>query len=418
MTDMLREPEIGQKVTGRVMEMSAHAIVMDIGAKDEAYLPASEFGRAGKRARVNEEFDVVVFDRDKNTDQFIVSRRLVEQESLWDDLQKELEANTVREGKVVQVLEKGLLVDLGGTRAFMPRSQVALKPVQDLSQFGDKEIQCRIIEVDAQRKRVVVSRRRLLEEEETARKNEALSQIQVGQVYRGTVRRIVKFGAFVDIMGMDCLLHASEMGFSPNIDPYRMVKVGEELDALVISKDAERGRVSVSRKSLLADPWQDAGNRYKPGTIVVGKVTNLVNYGAFVRLEDGIEGLVHNSEISDEKGVTAQSKLRKGETIRVRVLEIDPEGRRIRLTMKSPREPEVPQEYIATEQTRYTLGALTGLSQVFQEATPPSEEPALDEQSPASQEAAEEADSRAHKAAEPQSEAGDDGGGSADDPVQ
>ncbi|MHA2621171.1 MAG: 30S ribosomal protein S1 [bacterium JZ-2024 1] len=387
MTDMLKEPHIGEKVTGRVMEVSAHALVMDIGAKDEAYLPASEFGRLGKRARVNDEFDVIVFDRDKNTDQFLVSRRLVEQESLWQDLAKEMEARTVREGKVVQVMEKGLLVDIGGTRAFMPRSQVALKPVQDLSQFADKEIQCHIIEVDPQRKRVVVSRRQLLEEQEAARKTEAMAQIQVGQVYKGVVRRIVKFGAFVEVLGTDCLLHASEMGFSPNIDPHKMVKVGEEIAVEVISKDEERGRIALSRKNLLTDPWQDAEKRYKPGTIAVGKVTNLVNYGAFVRLEDGIEGLVHNSEISDDRGVTAQKKLRKGETIRVRVLEIDPRARRIRLTMKEPKEQAVPPEYLAGEQTRVTLGALTGLSSVLKAApeSPPSPSSAHTESNATSQ---------------------------------
>lgn len=386
MTDMLREPQIGEKVKGRVIEVSAHAIVMDIGAKDEAYLPASEFGRLGKRARPNDEFDVIVFDRDKNTDQLIVSRRLVEQEGLWEDLTKEMESNTVREGKVVQVMEKGLLLDIGGTRAFMPRSQIDLRPVQDLASFADKELQCLIIEVDPHRKRVVVSRRKLLEEQEASRKKEAMAQIQVGQVYKATVKRIVKFGAFVDILGMDCLLHASEMGFSPNIDPHKMVKVGEQIDVQVIAKDEERGRVSVSRKNLLTDPWIDAGNRYKPGTIAIGKVTNLVNYGAFVRLEDGIEGLVHNSEISDEKGVTAQSRLKKGETVRVRILEIDPQARRIRLTMKPPKEQEVPPEYVASEPTRYTLGALTGLSQVLQNASPP-QAPAREEDSPLSEEA-------------------------------
>lgn len=368
MADLLREPEIGEKVTGRVMEVSAHALLMDIGARQEAYLPASEFGRLGRRARVNDEFDVLVFDRDKNTDQFIVSRRLVEQESLWSDLTRDMQAGTPREAKVVQVMEKGLLLDLGGTRAFLPRSQIALNPVQDLSPFADQTLECVIIEVDPQRKRVVASRRALLEKEEQERKSKAFAQIEVGKVYKAIVRRIVKFGAFVEIHGIDCLLHASEMGFSPNIDPHKMVKVGQEIDVKVLSKDEGRGRVSVSRKDILPDPWLDAGNRYKPGTITTGRVTNLVNYGAFVRLEDGIEGLVHNSEISDEPGVTAQKKLRKGETVRVRVLEIDPEARRIRLTMKTPKEAEAPSEYLAQKETRYTLGALTGLSEVFKES--------------------------------------------------
>lgn len=354
------EPEVGDILLGRVAEISKDSLLMDIGAKQEALLPEHEMGRSGKKAKVNEEFKIKVIKRNENTDQFIVSRRLIEQESLWDDLQKDMTENSIRQGKVVKAVDKGLIVDIG-CRAFMPQTHVDVRPVKNLEEWVGREVTVKIIEVNADRGRAVVSRKAILAEEEKAQRKAAFEGLTVGAICKGKVTKVMNFGAFVEIgNGVEGLLHVSELGWDRVPDATRVMKAGDEFDVKIIRKDAETGKIGLSRKALIENPWEVAASSIAPGGTVTGTVVSLTKYGAFVKVADGVEGLIHVSEMSEERVNQPSDVVKVGDTCQCRVLEFSPKQKRLKLSIKTPSAPHVEetQQYYQSHNGQITLGDL------------------------------------------------------------
>ncbi len=330
------EPRIGDVILGRVVMETDKGWLMDIGAKQEALLPQREAGRAGKKARPNEEFKVKVIGRYPDSEQFQVSRRLVEQENLWEEFQEDMRRGTIHTGKVIKAVEKGLIVEIG-YRAFLPQSHIDLKPVRNLQDWYGKEIEVKIIEVEPERSRIVVSRRLVLEEQQNQQKQARMNEIVVGSVLTGTVAKIVSFGAFVDLgSGIHGLLHATQIAWDRNVAPSSWFKVGDVIQVKVISKDAESGRVGLSLKALTSDPWNALAERVHVGDILEGVVTQIARKknGVFVKIADGVEGWVHISEISDDRVSDPAEVLSIGQKVQVKVLEFSAPQRRLRLSIK------------------------------------------------------------------------------------
>lgn len=354
------EPEVGDILIGRVAEISKDSILVDIGAKQEALLPDHELGRSGKKAKVNEEFKVKVIKRNENTDQFIVSRRLIEQESLWDDLQKDMAEHSVRQGKVVKAVDKGLIVDIG-CRAFMPQTHVDVRPVKNLEEWVGREVTVKIIEVNADRGRAVVSRKAILAEEEKVQRKATLEGLAVGAVFKGKVTKVMNFGAFVDIgCGVEGLLHVSEVSWDRVADATKVLKAGDEFDVRIIRKDAETGKIGLSRKSLIQNPWEAAASFIAPGGTVTGTVVSLTKYGAFVKVADGVEGLIHVSEMSENRVNLPSDVVKVGDTCQCRVLEFSPKQKRLKLSIKTAAagpDDDI-QQYYQSHNGQITLGDL------------------------------------------------------------
>ncbi|MGH8104275.1 MAG: 30S ribosomal protein S1, partial [bacterium] len=354
------EPEIGDVLIGRVAEVSKDGTLMDIGAKQDALLPEHEIGRSGKKARLNEEFKVKVIKRNDSTDQFIVSRRMVEQESLWDDLQKDLSEGTVRQGKIVKAVDKGLIVDIG-CRAFMPQTHVDTKPVKNLEEWVGREVSVKVIEVNPDRGRAVVSRKAIISQEEKEARKAAFGEIAVGSVCNGRITKVTNFGAFVDIgNGIEGLLHASEISWERVVDATKVLKAGEQVEVKILRKDPETGKLALSRKAILQNPWEAAASVISPGGTVTGTVVSHTKYGAFVKVADGVEGLIHISEMSDSRVNLPSDVVKVGDQVQCRVLEFSPKNKRLKLSIKAPAEAAVQEteQYYQPTNGQVTLGDL------------------------------------------------------------
>jgi len=330
------EPKMGDVILARVVMETDEGWLMDIGAKQEALLPEREAGRVGKRAKPNEEFKVKVIGRDPNSEQFFVSRRLVEQENLWEEFEEDKRRGTIRTGKVIKAVEKGLIVDIG-YRAFLPQSHIDFKPVRNLQDWYGKEIEVKIIEVEPERSRIVVSRRLVLEEQQNQHRKARMEEIQPGSVLTGRVAKIVSFGAFIDLgSGVQGLLHATQIAWGRNVAPSSCLKVGDEIQVKVLSKDVASGRVSLSLKALTQDPWDDLAKRVHVGDVLEGVVSQIARKrnGVFVKIADGVEGWVHISELSDDRVRDPEEVLKVGQKVQVKVLEFSAPQRRLRLSIK------------------------------------------------------------------------------------
>ncbi len=362
-SDLYQEPQIGDRVMARVVEVGEREMLLDIGAKQEALMLRRDFGREGKRAQVNDEFEVLVIDRDQETGQFLVSRRRIEEENLWNDLERWRDSGEAVEVQVVRQTKGGWLVDLGIIRGFLPRSQMDLKPVEKPDEWVGKTIQVQIVELDPEERRVVVSRRRLLEREIARQKEEAFQRIQVGQKYVGKVQKLMDYGAFVDLGGVTGLLHVSELAHQRVRRPAEILQEGQEIEVLVIGKDEERRRIQLSRKRLLRDPWEEFVARHAPGDVVEGKVVSIRSFGVFVELAEGVQGLLHRSEISALEEVKPEERFQVGQKIRVRILQMNAQKRSARLSTKGLLDDSVEEKYlIQGGETGVRLGDILDLS--------------------------------------------------------
>jgi len=332
-TEALSESRIHR---GTVLKITPSYVVVDIGSKSEGLVPVAEVQDAEGNSKVQpgDEIDVVVQHGVSEEGYVALSYQKAQRIRVWEDIEKAYDGKTSVKGKVVERVKGGLSVDIG-VRAFLPGSQVDLKPVRNLDALKGQDIEVRVIKLNKKRGNIVVSRKQMLEEEVSEKRAKTLEQLAEGAVMTGVVKNLTDYGAFVDLGGIDGLLHITDMSWGRLTHPRDLVNVGDEIHVKVLKYDKEKQRVSLGFKQLTPDPWLDAAQRYPVGAHVKGRVISITDYGAFVELEQGIEGLVHVSEMTWSKRAKHPSKIVSvGQQVETVVLNVNPQERRISLGLK------------------------------------------------------------------------------------
>ena len=328
----------GQVVTGKVVRVDSDGVLVDVGYKSEGLIPLAElsdlpFSRPDEITEVGEEIKVSVVKMDAEGNDLILSKRRADQEEAWDLLKEHYEKAEPIEGKVTEVVRGGLIVYLG-LRAFMPASQVGLRYEADLSHYVGQTLKAKIIELEPARRRVILSHRAVLEEEREAKREALWAELEEGQIRAGKVTKLTDFGAFVDLGGAEGLVHISEMAWSRVRHPSEVVSEGEDVDVKVLRLDPERNRISLGLKQVKPDPWLEIRHNFPVGTVHEGLVTNILDFGAFVKLMDGVEGLVHISQLAPRHVGHPTEIVEIGQLVKVKVLDINEDERRISLSIK------------------------------------------------------------------------------------
>jgi small subunit ribosomal protein S1 len=334
----------GDIVTGEVVRIDKDEILVDIGYKSEGVIPASELSirksvSTEDEVSVGDKIDALVMQKEDAEGRLILSKKRARFEQAWKKIEKvEQEGGTI-EGTVIEVVKGGLILDLG-VRGFLPASLVDIRRIQNLDEYLGQKLTCKVIELNRSRNNVVLSRRAVLEEERKEVREQILERLQPGAVVKGIISNIVDFGAFVDLEGIDGLIHISELSWGHVNHPSEVLTVGQEVEVKVLDIDRDRQRVSLGLKQTQADPWKELIDHHQVGDIMHGKVTKLVSFGAFVQISDGIEGLVHISELAPHHVEKPEEVVQVGDEIEVKVIEIDPQRRRLSLSIKRLQEPE------------------------------------------------------------------------------
>jgi len=332
-----KEMRIGEVITAEVIRIDDNFVVVNAGLKSESYIPAEEFhnDRGVIEAKPGDFVKVAIEALEDGYGETRLSRDKAKRLAAWLDLEEALEKGTVVQGMINGKVKGGLTVMVNGIRAFLPGSLVDIRPVKDTTPYENKEMDFKVIKLDRKRNNVVVSRRAVLEATQGAERQALLSNLQEGAVVKGIVKNITDYGAFVDLGGIDGLLHITDLAWRRVKHPSEILTVGDEVEAKILKFDQEKNRVSLGMKQLGDDPWVGLSRRYPTGTRLFGKVSNLTDYGAFVEIEQGIEGLVHVSEMDwTNKNVHPSKVVQRGDEVEVMVLEIDEDRRRISLGMK------------------------------------------------------------------------------------
>src|SRR5213593_456768 len=327
--------EEGSVIEGTVVAVKKDAVIVDIGYKSEGIISAEEFTPQELAALTpGTRLPVYIEERENSEGNLILSKEKADKMKVWEDLERIYKEEAIVEGRIISRIKGGMMVDIG-VKAFLPGSQIDLHPVRDPEQLIGKTFPMKIIKINQRRGNVVVSRRLLLEESRDQRRQRTLANLTEGQLVNGTIKNITDCGAFVDLGGIDGLLHITDMSWGRINHPNEMFNVGDEIDVVVLKFDRERERVSLGYKQSQSDPWERAADRYPPYSRIRGKVVSLTDYGAFIELEPGIEGLIHVSEMSWTKRVKHPSKiLNIGDMVEAVVLEIDQSARRLSLGLK------------------------------------------------------------------------------------
>ncbi|MBN1675512.1 MAG: 30S ribosomal protein S1 [Kiritimatiellae bacterium] len=324
----------GSIVQGKVLEVRNNEVLVDIGYKSEGVIPGEEF-RDLSIVQTGDMFDVLLEQIENDDGMVVLSKTKAEQKLMWDNVLSACAEGSIIEGIIKGRVKGGLIVDVNGVNAFLPGSQVDVVPVHDLDNYLGKNFEFKILKINQDRRNIVLSRRELIEERRRDRKRQLLAEIAPGQLRKGMVKNITDFGAFVDLDGLDGLLHITDMSWGRIGHPSEIVSVGQDLEVMILDVDTEKERVSLGLKQKTANPWDDIDQKYPVGSRLQGKVVNLVPYGAFVELEEGVEGLVHVSEISwTRRIVRASDVLSVGEMVDVVVLNLNKEEQKIALGMR------------------------------------------------------------------------------------
>ena len=327
----------GSIITGIIVAINDDVVIVSAGLKSEAVIPIEQFknDKSEVGISVGDEIEVALDAVEDGFGETKLSREKAIRARTWIDLEKAFEEGAVVEGIINGRVKGGFTVEIDNVRAFLPGSLVDVRPVRDPAYLEGKELEFKVIKLDQRRNNVVVSRRAVVEKEYSAEREALLEELQEGNTVKGIVKNLTDYGAFVDLGGIDGLLHITDMAWKRVKHPSEVVEVGQEIDVKILKFDRERQRVSLGMKQLGDDPWQDLGRRYPPQTRMFGKVTNIADYGCFVEIEDGVEGLVHVSEMDwTNKNVNPSRVVQVGEEIEVMVIEIDEERRRISLGIK------------------------------------------------------------------------------------
>ena len=332
----------GDIVTGTVVKVDRDEVLLDIGYKTEGVIPSKELSIKHDVdpfdvVSVGDEIEALVQQKEDKEGRLILSKKRAQYERAWGTIEKIKEEDGVVTGPVIEVVKGGLIIDIG-LRGFLPASLVEMRRVRDLQPYVGQELEAKIIELDKNRNNVVLSRRAWLEQTQSEVRQNFLTQLQKGQIRKGVVSSIVNFGAFVDLGGVDGLVHVSELSWKHIDHPSEVVEVGQEVTVEVLDVDMDRERVSLSLKATQEDPWQAFARTHQIGQIVPGKVTKLVPFGAFVRVEEGIEGLVHVSELAERHVEIPEQVVQVNDDVMVKIIDIDLERRRISLSLKQANE--------------------------------------------------------------------------------
>ena len=335
----LSEFDEGDLVQGTVVKIEHDEVLVDIGFKSEGVIPSRELSirkdaDPSDVVTLGDQIEVWVLQKEDKDGRLVLSKKRAEYERAWISVEEKFKAGEPVTGEVIEVVKGGLILDIG-LRGFLPASLVDLHRVKDLDMYLGTEIDARVVEMDRNRNNVVLSRRVLLEEGRKNERAEILSKLSKGMRLKGTVSSIVDFGAFVDLGGIDGLVHISELSWSHVNHPSEVVKVGDQVEVEVLDVDLQRERISLGLKQTTEDPWVKLVESYPQGSIVDGKVTKTVPFGAFVELENGVEGLVHISEMSPKHIDAPTQVVHAGDEVKVKVMEINSERRRISLSMKA-----------------------------------------------------------------------------------
>ncbi len=328
----------GEIVKGVVVDVTRDEVMIDIGFKSEGYIPASEFEPGDNDlpgVQVGDEIDVYIVRREDSEGQIVLSKKIADQTLIWDEIAAAHESGEPVKGRVTERIKGGLRVSVGSLRGFLPASQVELRPIQNLEQYVGQTLDMKVISLSKRRHNIVLSRRAWLETELVKKRAEILSTLEVGQRITGVVKNITAFGAFVDLGGVDGLLHKTDMSWKRIHHPSDVVTVSDEIEVEVIGIGQDNEKISLGLKQMTEDPWENVDEKYPVGSTVQGVVVNIVNYGAFLQLEEGVEGLIHVSEMAWTRRNVAPSRIvNKGDEIEAVVLEISREDKRISLGLK------------------------------------------------------------------------------------
>ena len=340
--DSMVEVEDGQLVAGTVVKVDREEALLDIGFKSEGVIPRRELSlrndvSVDELVSVGDQIEALVIQKEDKDGRLILSKKRAQYEKAWGDIQKVKDDDGMVKGLVIEVVKGGLIVDIG-LRGFLPASLVELRRVRDLQPYMGMEIEAKIIELDKNRNNVVLSRRSWLEETQKEQREEFLDLLKPGERRKGVISSVVNFGAFVDLGGMDGLIHVSELSWKHVSHPSDVVTIGDEVDVEVLEVDLDRERISLSLKATQQDPWQEFADTHRVGELVYGRVTKLVPFGSFIQVGDNIEGLVHISEMSNHHVDLPEQVVTPGEELWVKIIEVDLEKRRISLSVKQAAE--------------------------------------------------------------------------------
>jgi small subunit ribosomal protein S1 len=385
----------GDLVQGKVVRVDKDEVLLDIGYKSEGVIPARELSikhdvDPREIVEVGQEIEALVTQKEDKEGRLILSVKKAKYERAWGQIEKVMKEDGVVTGTVIEVVKGGLILDIG-LRGFLPASLVDLRRVRDLHPFVGKQLECKIIELDRNRNNVVLSRRKYLEEAQSEGRKDFLQNLKKGEVKTGSISSIVNFGAFVDLGGVDGLIHVSELSWKHVEHPSEVVQVGQEVTVEVLDVDLERERISLSLKKTQEDPWHQFAREHGANEVLDGEVTKLVPFGAFVRVGEGVEGLVHISELSDKHVETAEQVVTVGQKVPVKIIEIDGDRRRISLSIRQAlpggsAEP-LPEDEITLEGESAPEAEAPEQRDVLEAALAPEVEPAAPAEAPVAEEA-------------------------------
>ena len=335
----------GDVLTGIVVRVDRDEILVDVGYKSEGVIPLSELSirrniDPSEEVALGDEVDALVLTKEDNEGRLILSKKRARFEKAWRRIEEAAESGEAVEGLVIEVVKGGLIIDLG-VRGFLPASLVDIRRVQDLDEFLGQPLRCRVIELNRSRNNVVLSRRAVLEEERREVRQRILDTLDVGLVVDGQISNIVDFGAFVDLDGIDGLIHISELSWSHVTHPSEILEIGQKVRVKVLDIDRERQRISLGLKQTQTDPWQRLMDECSQGDVVAGRITKVVTFGAFAEIVSGVEGLIHISELAEHHVENPREVVQQGQDVNVKIVEIDPERRRLSLSLRRV-EPDEP----------------------------------------------------------------------------
>ncbi|MGD9572161.1 MAG: 30S ribosomal protein S1 [Thermoleophilia bacterium] len=353
----------GDVVSGRVVRIDKDEVLVDIGYKSEGVIPLPELSirksvKPEDEVQLGEWVDALVMQKEDQDGRLILSKKRARFEKAWKRIEAAAAAGENVEGTVIEVVKGGLILDLG-VRGFLPASLVDIRRVQDLDEFLGRKLECKVIELNRNRNNVVLSRRAVLEDERREVRQKILDELQPGQVVEGVISNIVEFGAFVDLDGIDGLIHISELSWSHVNHPSEVLQIGEKVKVKVLDIDRDRQRISLGLKQTQADPWQSVIESYQVNDVVEGKVTKVVTFGAFVEIHAGVEGLVHISELAAHHVENPREVVNQGDVLAVRIIEIDADRRRLSLSLKRVADSDAIQHHLP-EEVRAAVAELSG----------------------------------------------------------
>jgi small subunit ribosomal protein S1 len=328
----------GEVVRGTVVRVDKDEVLVDIGYKSEGVIPVSELSirrsvNPADEVQLGDEIDALVMTKEDSEGRLILSKKRARFEMAWKRIEAAAESGDPVEGTVIEVVKGGLILDLG-VRGFLPASLVDIRRVQNLDEFLTKQLRCKVIELNRSRNNVVLSRRAVLEDERKEMRQAILDRLSPGDVVEGTISNIVDFGAFVDLEGIDGLIHISELSWSHVNHPSEVLEIGQTVKVKVLDIDRDRQRISLGLKQTQSDPWQQVIDAYQEGDVVQGRVTKVVTFGAFVEILPGVEGLVHISELAQHHVENPREIVQQGEVVQVKIIEMDADRRRLSLSLK------------------------------------------------------------------------------------